>query len=126
MTNKAVTKVPSVAPQQRSGAIRGYAELTNNQLHKAMLEVRDEFFNRCVKTQAYGLDTVLSACEEIIARFKLPGVGEKNRPGGKPTVEAYFRSIHLNYSTVRGWIRKKRLSTEMFAPKKTKSKNPDG
>jgi hypothetical protein len=68
----------------------------------------------CVGAETYAIDILRPYCEEIIARYKMPGVAEKNRPNGKPTVEAYFRSISLKYSTVRSWIRRKKLSTEMF------------
>jgi len=127
MTKKVSPKITSVALQQRSGTgVRKYARLTNQQLHIEMLEVRNDFFNRCVETQAYGIATLLPACEEIIARYKMPGVGAKDRPDGKPTVEAYFRSINLNYNTVRSWLHRKRLSTDMFNRDKTTSTNPDG
>jgi hypothetical protein len=91
-----------------------------------MLEARDNFFNLCVQSEAYGFVTLLPACEEIIARYKMPGVGVKDRPNSKPTVEAYFRSIKLNYSTVRSWIHRKRLSTEMFGAQKTNSNGKGG
>jgi hypothetical protein len=131
MTNKAVTKsvagtkIASVALQQGSGK---YAGLTNKQLHTEMLEIRGSFFNRCAEAQTYGINALLPACEEIIARYKMPGVGAKGRPNGRPTVEAYFKSIKLNYNTVRSWIRRKTLtlSTEMFDPTETTSNNKDG
>ena len=50
----------------------------------------------------------------------------KDRPNGKPTVDAYFKSINLNYNTVRSWIYRKRLSTEMFRSKQSKSRNKSG
>jgi hypothetical protein len=56
----------------------------------------------------------------------MPGVGAKDRPNGKPTVEAYFRSIKLNYSTVRSWIHRRRLSTEMFDLQKATSNGKVG
>ncbi len=124
MTNKADTEDaarPSVALQQRK-----YAKLTNGQLHMEMLEARDNFFNLCVQSEDYGFVTLLPACEEIIARYRMPGVGVKDRPNGKPTVEAYFRSIKLNYSTVRSWIHRRRLSTEMFVSHKTASNGKGG
>jgi hypothetical protein len=127
MTKQADTNNTPVALQQRfSDGVRKYAELTNKQLHTKMLEIRSDFFNRCVETQTYGVDILLPACEEIITRFRMPGMKAKNRPNGKPTVEAYFRSIKLNYNTVRSWIHRKRLSTEMFDLEKTASNNKDG
>jgi hypothetical protein len=53
-----------------------------------------------------------------ISRYKMQGVAAKDRPNGKPTVAAYFRSIKLNYSTVRSWIHRKRLGTGLFDPRK--------
>jgi len=124
MTNKVDTKISSVAMQQRSGdGVRKYAELTPSQLHQQTLNAREALFTMCVGAETYAIDVLRPYCEEIIARYKMPGVAEKNRPNGKPTVEAYFRSISLKYSTVRSWIRRKRLSTEMFGPKKTTSNN---
>jgi hypothetical protein len=102
----------SVAPQQKA-----LTELTNNQLHLATKKARNEFFNKCVGAETFAQNELLPLCEEIIARFKQPGVKASARPDGKPTVEAYFKSIDLNYSTVRSWIRRERLKREMFTPK---------
>jgi hypothetical protein len=119
------TKSGSVAVQQNSSEIH-LATLTSEQLHKQMLQVRDDFYNRCVVTQKYASDVLLPACKEIIARYKMQGVSAKDRPNHKPTVEAYFRSINLNYNTVRSWIHRQTLQTEMFEAKKTTSNNPEG
>jgi hypothetical protein len=131
MTNKASTKKvdtnnTSVALQQRSGGVRKYSNLTPNQLHQQTPNARVAFLTLCVGVEAYAVDVLLPYCEEIIARYKMPGIAAKGRPNGKPTVEAYFRSIKLNYSTVRSWIHRKRLSTEMFVPEKATSNNEDG
>ena len=130
MTNKSVTtkaadtKSASVALQQRSeDGAKKFAKLTPNQLHLQTLSARQVFVGMCVGAEAYAVDVLLPYCEEIIARFKMPGVGTKDRPNGKPTVEAYFKSIRLNYNTIRSWIRRKRLSTEMFDPQRTTSNN---
>jgi hypothetical protein len=141
MTNKAGTKkvagmkIASVALQQRSGeqgsenGVRKYAELPPDQLHRQTLSAREALFGMCVDAKTYTYDVVLPYCEEIIARYRMPGVGAKDRPNGKPTVEAYFRSIKLRYSTVRSWLRRKnkKLSvTEIFEPEKSTSTNPHG
>jgi hypothetical protein len=91
-----------------------------------MLEVRNDFYNRSVEMQDYAIHMLLPACIEVIARYKMQGVAAEDRPNGKPTVEAYFRSIKLNYNTVRSWIHRKRLSTEMFVPERTTSNNRAG
>jgi hypothetical protein len=123
----AQTKTPSVALQQRSeDGRRKYAKLTPDQLHRQTLNARETLFAMCVGTESYAVDVLLPYCEEVIARYRMPGVGAKDRPNGKPTVEAYFKSIRLNYSTVRSWIRRKKLSTEMFDPERTPITNPDG
>jgi hypothetical protein len=127
MAKKIDAKIPSVALQQRSvGGVTKYARLTPDQLHRQTLNARETLFKMCVGAEAYTVDVLLPYCEEIIARYRMPGVAAKDRPNGKPTVEAYFRSINLNYNTVRSWIHRKRLSTEMFVPEKTTSHNKDG
>jgi hypothetical protein len=128
MTKKVDAKIPSVALQQRSGSgVTKYAKLNPTQLHQQTLKARETFSKMCVGAEAYAIDVLLPFCDEIIARYKMPGVGAKDRPNGKPTVEAYFRSIKLNYSTVRSWIHRKRLSVEMFGPQKaTSNNNKDG
>src|SRR6266496_2124594 len=133
MTNKTSNtkvmgaKIPSVAPQQRSGrGVTKYAELNPAQLHQQILKARDTFFQMCVGAEAYAVAVLLPYCEEVIERYRMPGVGAKGRPNGKPTVEAYFRSINLNYNTVRSWLHRKRLSTEMFKTHKTASNDNDG
>ena len=133
MTNRAVTKkaavtnIASVAMQQRSeNGARKHAKLTPNQLHQQTLNARQVFFGMCVGAETYAVDVLLPYCEEVIARYKMPGVATKDRPNGKPTVAAYFKSIDLNYSTVRSWIRRKRLSTEMFNPESATATNPNG
>lgn len=126
------TKIPSVAMQHRSGqqgsekGVRKYVKLTPVQLHQQTLKARETFSKMCVGAEAYAIDVLLSYCDEIIARYRMPGVGVKDRPNGKPTVEAYFRSIKLNYSTVRSWIHRKRLSAEMFVSHKTASNGNGG
>jgi hypothetical protein len=126
MSTKTSTKDGSVASQQKSRTEVQFPKLTNRQLHKRMLEIRNDFYNRCLETQDHAIHVLLPACIEIIARYKMQGVAAADRPNGKPTVEAYFRSIKLNYNTVRSWIHRKRLSTEMFVPGKATSNNPDG
>src|ERR1700722_4790462 len=126
MSTKTSTKDGSVASQQKPCTEVQFPKLTNDELHKKMMEGRNNLYNRCVETQDYAIHMLLPACIEVIARYKMQGVAAEDRPNGKPTVEAYFRSIKLNYSTVRSWIHRKRLSTEMFVPGKTTSNNPDG
>jgi hypothetical protein len=132
-TNKALhtkpetTKLTSVATQHRSeNGVKKYAKLTTDQLHQQTLGARHVLFGMCVGAAAYATDVLVPYCEEIIARYKMPGVGAKDRPNGKPTVKAYFRSINLNYNTVRSWIHRKKLSTDMFGPESTTSTHKGG
>ncbi len=83
-----------------------------------MLDARNEFYQHYTKAHAYAVDVLIPACEAIITRYKMQGVAAKDRPNGKPTLETYFKSIDLNYNTVRSWIHRKRLQTEMFQTKK--------
>jgi len=121
MSTNAIRKNGSVAVQQKVGGQPDYAKLANEQLHHEMLDARNGLFEKCLITQKYAAEVLVPLCEAIIARYKMQGVAAKDRPNGKPTVEAYFRSIHLNYNTVRSWIHRKRLQTEMFQPKKPKN-----
>lgn len=114
MSTNAIMKKSSVAAQQKVGTKVDYAKLTNAELHQETQAARNTLFGKCVDTQKYAAEVLVPACEAIIARYKMQGVAPKGRPNGKPTVEAYFKSIDLNYNTVRSWIHRKRLQTEMF------------
>jgi hypothetical protein len=105
----------SVASQQKV-TVAQLPALNNSQLHAQTQKARDEFFDKCVGAQSYAKDVLIPHCEEIIKRYKMQGVAAKNRPNGKPTVESYFKSINLNYNTVRSWIHRKTLQTDMFTP----------
>jgi hypothetical protein len=118
VTKKLIARNASVAMQQKTGqAVGKYSALTTDQLHQETLKARETFFEMCVGAERYAVDVLLPYCEEIIERYKMQGVAAKNRPNEKPTVESYFKSIKLNYSTVRSWIHRKKLQTEMFRPK---------
>jgi hypothetical protein len=117
----------SVATQQKSKQTPNkYACLTPNQLHLETLDAREQFFEKWSGAEKYAIDVLLPYCEEIIRRYKMQGVAAKDRPNGKPTVDAYFKSINLNYSTVRSWISRKKLSTEMFRSTVGSSRNKWG
>ena len=95
-----------------------YANLTNDQLHQSVLQIRENFYNRYVETKQYAIDVLVPVCEAIIARYKMSGVAAANRPNGKPTVEAYFKSINLNYNTVKSWIYREKHKRGMFGTSK--------
>ena len=105
----------SVASQQKV-TVAQLTALNNSQLHAQAQKARDEFFGKCVGTQSYAKDVLIPYCEEIIKRYKMQGVAAKDRPNNQPTVEKYFKSIDLNYNTVRSWIHRKTLTTDMFTP----------
>lgn len=120
-------RITSVATQQKAGrTISKYANLTPDQLHQETLNARNTLFEKCVGAEKFAIDVLVPYCAEIIRRYKMQGVAAKDRPNGKPTVEAYFKSINLNYSTVRSWIHRKKLQTEMFQSKQSKSCNKSG
>jgi hypothetical protein len=124
MTTNVIARNASVAMQQKTAQTVGkHSALPTDQLHQEMLKARDTFLQKCVGAESYAVDVLLPYCEEIIERYKMQGVAAKNRPNGKPTVESYFKSIKLNYSTVRSWIHRKKLQTEMFRPKMLESGN---
>lgn len=77
-------------------------------LHNATVEANNIFREHCAKTHAWAVQRLIPLCEEIIRRIKMPGV--KDRPNGQPTVEAYFKSIGLNYNTVRTWFARSKWS----------------
>jgi len=117
----------SVASQQKSQQTSNkYASLPPNQLHLETLDARDKFFKKCDGAEKYAIGVLLPYCEEIIRRYKMQGVAARNRLNSKPTVEAYFRSIGLNYNTVRSWISRKKLSAEMFRSNLGSSRNKAG
>jgi hypothetical protein len=105
----------SVARQQKV-TVAQLTALNNAQLHAQTQKARDEFFGKCVGAQSYANDVLIPYCEQIIKRYKMQGVAAKDRPNNQPTVEKYFKSIGLNYNTVRSWIHRKTLATDMFTP----------
>ena len=124
MTATVIARNASVAMQQKTGQTAAkHSALPTDHLHQETLKARETLFQMCVGAERYTVDVLLPYCEEIIRRYKMQGVAAKNRPNGKPTVESYFQSIKLPYSTVRSWIHRKKLQTEMFQPKQSKSWN---
>src|ERR1039458_4796175 len=94
MTKDANANNASVAMQQKSRRmISKYANLTPEQLHHETLNARNTLFEKCVEAEKYAIDVLVPYCEEIIRRYKMQGVAPKDRPNGKPTVDAYFKSI---------------------------------
>ena len=105
----------SVASQQKI-TVAQLTVLNDLQLHAQTQKARNEFFGKCVGAQSYAKEVLIPYCEEIIRRYKMQGVAEKHRLNNQPTVERYFKSIGLNYNTVRSWIHRKTLTTDLFRP----------
>jgi hypothetical protein len=115
MPVSATASASSVAPQQKA-PVAQLTTLNNSQLHTQTQKARDEFLDKCVGAHSYAKDVLIPYCEEVIKRYKMQGVAAKDRPNNQPTVERYFKSIGLNYNTVRSWIHRKTLTTDMFTP----------
>jgi hypothetical protein len=101
--------------------------MTDEALHAEVVNSRDVFLRFCAKTQAHVRQRLIPLCEEIIKRFKRPGLAGKYRLNGQPTVEAYFRSsLGLNYSTVRSWFALERYGDheKLRTPFRTPSYRP--
>jgi len=103
----------SVALQQKSSDGIELRELTDEQLHQTTLEFRDGAFVRCKEANVYFFDNLIPACKEIINRYKQQGRGIKHRLNDQPTIRAYFKSINLNYNTVRSWIHRRRFANKL-------------
>jgi|SRR5580658_491205 hypothetical protein len=130
----------SVALQQKSSLpFTGhvdYSSLTNAELHHSVLEASASLQRRCIEAYqhetellAQPFSVLIPACEEIIRRYKMQGVAAKDRPNEQPTVEAYFRSVSLNYNTVRSWFYRHRerfekmMSQLSVVPKPTRAES---
>jgi hypothetical protein len=84
-------------------------DLTPHQLHERTTSARELLYGKWGGTEKFIDDEIVPLCEEIIRRYRQPGVTGEFRMNNKPTVEQYFRSIKLSYNTVRSWIHRKRL-----------------
>ncbi len=117
----------TVAVQQMFTIDRQYERLTAAEMHCEMLKVAHEDAKLTKQSNDYRAKYTVPACFAIINRYRKQGVAAKDRPNGQPTVEAYFRSINLNYSTVRSWIRRYRGITIRAASRSPKrsSRKPD-
>jgi hypothetical protein len=88
-----------------------YTRASDESLHNAMLQAYGTLYRRDDETRWFRRDVVIPICKEIIARYKRPGVAGKYRLNDQPTVEAYFASIPMSYSTVRSWISREKDET---------------
>jgi hypothetical protein len=105
----------SVAAQQKSNAgnlvaasagmfaIVDYSGHTDEELHNATVAAVAAYTQKREEADAYAYDVLIPALNQIIQRYKQQGRATAYRLNGCPTVEEYFESIGLNYSTVRSW-----------------------
>jgi hypothetical protein len=105
----------SVAAQQKSNknglvlappgmfASVDYSGHTDEELHAATVGAIAAYTQKREEADAYAYDVLVPALNQIILRYKQQGRATPYRLNGCPTVEEYFESIGLNYSTVRSW-----------------------
>jgi hypothetical protein len=106
---------PSVALQQKSKddgllpapagmfATVDYAAHSDDELHNATVAALAAYKEKREEADNYAYDVLIPALNQIIHRYKQQGRAAQYRLNGCPTVEEYFGSIGLNYSTVRSW-----------------------
>jgi hypothetical protein len=106
---------PSVALQQKSKddgllpapagmfATVDYAAHSDDDLHNATVAALAAYKEKREEADNYAYDVLIPALNQIIHRYKQQGRAAQYRLNGCPTVEEYFESIGLNYSTVRSW-----------------------
>lgn len=109
------SRVASVALQQKSKddglvlapagmfATVDYAAHSDDELHNATLAALAAYKEKREEADNYAYDVLIPALNQIIHRYKQQGRAASYRLNGCPTVEEYFESIGLNYSTVRSW-----------------------
>jgi alkylated DNA repair dioxygenase AlkB len=112
---KATKRKTSVALQQKSrtaglnSAPAGmfptveYGKHTDDELHQATVAALAIYQQKREDADDYAYDVLIPALNQIIERYKQQGRPKQYRLNDCPTVDAYFESIGLNYSTVRSW-----------------------
>ena len=113
--SKRKSQMASVAAQQKSNAGNlvvapagmfacvDYSRYTDEELHNATVSALAAYTQKREEADAYAYDVLIPALNQIIQRYKQQGRATAYRLNGCPTVEEYFESIGLNYSTVRSW-----------------------
>jgi len=109
------SRMASVAAQQKSSADNlvvasagmfvsvDYSGHTDEELHNATVSALAAYTQKREEADAYAYDVLIPALNQIIQRYKQQGRATAYRLNGCPTVEEYFDSVGLNYSTVRSW-----------------------
>jgi hypothetical protein len=80
-----------------------YSGHTDEELHNATVSALAAYTQKRKEADAYAYDVLIRTLNQIIQRYKQQGRATSYRLNGCPTVEEYFESIGLNYSTVRSW-----------------------
>lgn len=80
-----------------------YSGHSDDELHNATVSALATYAQKREEADAYAYDVLIPALNQIIQRYKQQGRATSYRLNGCPTVEEYFESIGLNYSTVRSW-----------------------
>jgi transposase-like protein len=80
-----------------------YSKHTDEELHDATVAEIAAYQRKREDTDNFSYDVLIPALNQIIQRYKRQGRATAYRLNGCPTVEEYFESIGLNYSTVRSW-----------------------
>lgn len=80
-----------------------YTAHSDDELHNATVAALAVYTQKREEADAYAYDVLIPALNQIIHRYKQQGRAASYRLNGCPTVEKYFESIGLNYSTVRSW-----------------------
>jgi hypothetical protein len=108
-------RMASVAAQQKSSvdslvvapagmfATVDYAAHSDDELHDATVAALTAYKEKREEADKYAYDVLIPALNQIIHRYKQQGRAAQYRLNGCPTVEGYFESIGLSYSTVRSW-----------------------
>ena len=80
-----------------------YAAHSDDALHNATVAALATYKEKREEADNYAYDVLIPALNQIIQRYKQQGRATSFRLNDCPTVEEYFESIGLNYSTVRSW-----------------------
>lgn len=105
-----------------------YSGHTPEALHAAILEAKKAFEAAQDESESHAHEKLLPALDEAIRRYKQPGKGGEYRMNGCPTVKEYFKSIGLNYDTVRSWksrAQKRLLTAAIAAGTRPETVKPD-
>ena len=102
LQHKSQTDCLDLAPAGMFPAV-DYSTHTDDQLHQATVAAAATYKKKRSDADNYAYDVFIPALNQIILRYKQQGRATPYRLNNCPTVDAYFKSIGLNYTTVRSW-----------------------